>query len=77
MPREEKIKILSRCLSTIGQRIDEAVKQHREVPKLSKEKQKKHLWKVTAGFWPTEGVDYQKIQSMYVKIAAAAAAKKK
>ena len=62
LPREEKVKILSRCLTAVGKRIDEAANMARD--SASKDKQRRHLWKVTCGFWPMDGVQWTAIKAM-------------
>lgn len=61
LPREEKVKVLSRCLKLIGDRIGQAVK---EVPREKRERQEKHLWRLASGFWPTDGVQWRQIKAM-------------
>lgn len=61
LPREEKVRVLSRCLKSIGDRIGLAVK---EVPAVKREKQEKHLWRLASGFWPNEGVKWSQIKAM-------------
>lgn len=61
LPREEKVKVLSRCLKTIGDRIGQAVK---DIPREKRERQEKHLWRLACGFWPTDGVQWKQIKAM-------------
>jgi chromodomain-helicase-DNA-binding protein 1 len=60
-PREEKVKILSRCLKSIGDRIVQAAK---EVPPAKRERQEKHLWRLACGFWPNDGVKWNQVKAM-------------
>lgn len=66
LPREEKVKVLSRCLKSIGDRIGQAVK---EIPRDQREKQDKHLWRLACGFWPTDGVQWKQIKAMCKSLA--------
>lgn len=61
LPREEKVRVLSRCLKSIGDRIGQAAK---EASPGKREKQEKHLWRLASGFWPNEGVKWNQIKAM-------------
>lgn len=61
LAREDKVKVLSRCLKNIGDRIGHAVLQS---PPPKRTKLEKHLWKLASGFWPIEGVQWTQIRAM-------------
>lgn len=63
LPREQKLPILSRCLTAVGKRIDESVQ---EAPggTEAKETRRRHLWKATCAFWPIEGVQWTAVKAM-------------
>jgi hypothetical protein len=63
LPREDKVKVLTRCLTSVGKRIEEAAAEKKGSEK-DKERQKKHLWKIASAFWPIESVDYRQVQAM-------------
>lgn len=65
LPREEKVKILSRCLTAIGKHIESAAKG------TGKGTQQRHLWKFTCAFWPMEGVQWSAIKAMCKSVCLA------
>lgn len=63
LPREQKLPILSRCLTAIGAHID---KMAAEAPggQQAQDTRRQHLWIVTRAFWPMEGVKWRAIKGM-------------
>ena len=63
LPREEKVRVLTRCLTAVGRRIEESSRDATGSDR-EKQRQEKHLWKIASGFWPIEDVDYRQVQGM-------------
>ncbi|BGP17107.1 ATP-dependent DNA helicase Hrp3 [Rhodosporidiobolus nylandii] len=67
MSREEKVAHLKETLTTIGSRI-EVVAAFEKSPS-EKERRRKHLWKWTSFFWPSEKVSSGALRKMYDKMS--------
>lgn len=63
LPREEKVKVLSRCLTAVGLRIKEAANE-KGGSESDRERTRKHLWKLVCSFWPIEGVAWTQLVAM-------------